>query len=317
MKWLGTTAAVVCSLNAVAKYPERPIQYIVPFAAGGPADIVARTISEKLSDAIGQPVVVENKPGAGGIVGVSHGKKAKPDGYTLIQGTVSTHAINKSYYPDLPYDPQQDFEPLILVTSLPSALLVSNQVPVDTVEEFVQFLEDNPDEISFATPGDGTSTHLLGLLFSKQLNMNIPAIPYRGSTPAVQDVGAGHVTFMFDPLAASKGLVASGDIKILGMASADRTNIAPNIPTLAEAGIKDVDLQSWQAIFMPKNTPKEIISQLNKEINKILNNDEIQNNFSKLGMEVKGGSPEALADLINSEIPRWKELVEHAAEISD
>lgn len=303
------------SLMALANdaWPKaKAISYIVPFNAGGPADVVARSIAEVIGPAIGQSVVIDNRIGAAGTIGVLQAKRAKADGYTLLQGTVSTHAINVSYYPKLPYDPVKDFDPVALISVLPSALLVSESLPVGNVADLVAYIKANPQKVSFASSGEGTSIHLLGLLFAEKTGVKVPHVAYKGSSAANVDVAAGHVTFMFDPLVSARPLIEAKRLKALAIASPVRSAAAPELPTFSEIGMKGVDLMSWQAIFVPKGTPREIVVRLNTEINRALDTPHLRKRLEQFGMEIKAGSPEELRDLIRSEIPKWGQLVKRA-----
>ncbi|MBS0452450.1 MAG: tripartite tricarboxylate transporter substrate binding protein [Proteobacteria bacterium] len=290
----------------------RSIDFIVPFAAGGPADVVARSIAEAIGPSLGQNVVVDNRTGAAGTIGVLQAKRAKADGYTLLQGTVSTHAINATYYPKLPYDPVKDFDPVALISSLPSALLVSQGLPVNSVAELVAYIKANPQTVSFASSGEGTSIHLLGLLFAEKIGVKIPHVAYKGSSAANVDVAAGHVTFMFDPLVSAKPLIEGKRLKALALASPVRSSAAPDLPTFAQAGMNGMDLMSWQAMFVPAGTPREVVLRLNTEVNRALGTPQLRQRLEQFGMEIKVGPPEALRDLMRNEIPRWGQLVKQA-----
>lgn len=291
-------------------WPSRPVSYIVPFTPGGSTDVIGRTLCEKLQAAFGQPFVVDNKPGAAGAVGAGYVAKAKPDGYTLFGGTISTHAINASLYKNLPYDPVKDFEPISLVAMLPNVLIVNPSLGVNTVQELVVLLKKDPAKRSFASSGAGTSTHLAGEMFADLIGVPLTHIPYKGTPPAMIDVSSGQVPFMFDQMTAAVSLVQAGKLKLLAVTTARRMALAPQLPTMMESGVPQFEMASWQAVYAPKGTPKPIVQKLNAEIRKILALPEVKEKLvNQLGMEIAGSSPEDLAAHMAREIPRWAELV--------
>jgi len=304
-------ACAAAPLAAMAQdYPNKPITYIVPFTPGGTTDVIGRTIAQGLSSALKQPVVVDNKPGQAGGIGASQVAKAKPDGYTLLGGTISTHAINAGLYKDLSYDPVKDFEPVTLVGFIPNALYVDASLPIKNVQELVAFLKANDKKRTFASSGSGTSTHLAGELFADIIGVKLEHIPYKGTPQAMQDVAGGNVTFMFDQLTAGLPLVKAGKLRLLAVTTAKRSPLSPDTPTMAEAGIKDFEMSSWQAVYAPKGTPKPIVDKLNGEIVKILKApDTRQKMQDTMGIEVVASSPEELTKLMQSEIPRWTALI--------
>jgi len=308
---LGSAALAGMAPTVVAQeWPTKPITYIVPFTPGGTTDVVGRTISTGLAPILGQPVVIENKPGAAGALGASIVAKAKPDGYTLLGGTISTHAINASLYKDLPYDPIKDFEPVTLVGFIPNALYVNGSLPINSVADLIAYLKKEPNKRTFASSGAGTSTHLAGELFGDLINVKLTHIPYKGTPQAFQDVVAGEVTFMFDQLTAGLPLAKAGKLKLLAVTSPKRSALSPETPTMAEAGVKGFEMVSWQAVYAPKGTPKPIVQRLNTEIVKVLKTPDVRDRMSAtMGIEVVASSPEELTALMQKEIPRWADLV--------
>jgi tripartite-type tricarboxylate transporter receptor subunit TctC len=301
---------IASAQTAEAAWPTRPITYVVPFTPGGSTDVIGRVIAQKLSEALGQPVVVDNRPGAAGAVGASYVAKAKPDGYTLFGGTISTHAINASLYKNLPYDPVKDFEPISLVAFLPNVLIVDPNLGVNSVADLVALLKKDPNKRTFASSGAGTSTHLAGELLGDLLGIKLTHIPYKGTPPAMLDVSSGQVTFMFDQMTAALPLVQAGKLKLLAVTTAKRMALAPQLPTMAEAGVKGFEMASWQAVYAPKHLPAPILQRLSTEITKILQMPDVKDKLTnQLGMEVVAGSPVQLAALMQKEIPRWGELV--------
>jgi len=303
-------AAAIASSALAQDYPNKPITYVVPFTPGGTTDVIGRTIADKLSQSLHQPVVVDNKPGAAGAIGAAFVAKAKPDGYTLLGGTISTHAINASLYKDLPYDPIKDFEPVTLVGFIPNALYVNPDLPIKNVQELIAYLKAHPDKRTFASSGSGTSTHLAGELLADLIGVKLEHIPYKGTPQAMQDVVAGNVTFMFDQLTAGLPLVKGGKLRLLAVTTPKRSPLSPDTPTMAEAGVKDFEMMSWQAVYAPKGTPKPIVDKLNGEIVKILTNAETRSKLETTnGIEIVASSPQDLTKLMQSEIPRWGALV--------
>lgn len=306
--------AATLSSTVLAQAPEWPqartITYVVPFTAGGSTDVVGRTIAEKLQAVLKQTVVVDNKPGQGGGIGASFVAKAAPDGYTLFGGTISTHAINASLYKNLSYDPVKDFEPVALVAFLPNVLLVDPALGVNSVAELIALLKKDEKRRIFASSGAGTSTHLAGEMFADLIGVPLTHIPYKGTPPAMIDVSSGQVTFMFDQMTAALPLLQAGKLKLLAVTTGKRIALAPNTPTMIEAGVPAFEMSSWQAIFAPKGTPRPIVQRLSSEIAKALRQPDVQAKLhGQLGMELVGGSPEELAALMAREIPRWAALV--------
>ena len=301
-----------------AAYPSKPVTYIVPFTPGGSTDVIGRALTQKLSERLGQPFVVDNKPGAAGAVGAGVVAKAKPDGYTLFGGTISTHAINASLYKNLPYDPVKDFEPVCLVAMLPNVLIVDPKLGVNSVADLVALLKRDPSKRHFASSGAGTSTHLAGEMFADLIGVKLDHIPYKGTPPAMIDVSSGQVTFMFDQMTAAASLVAAGKLKLLAVTTGKRIALAPQLPTMIESGIAGFEMSSWQAVYAPKNTPKAVVNKLNAEIVAILALPDVKEKLqTQLGMEIVASSPEQLAAHMAKEIPRWAALVQKSGAKAD
>jgi tripartite-type tricarboxylate transporter receptor subunit TctC len=281
----------------------------VPFAAGGTTDILARTISEKLTVALGQPVIVENKPGAGGGVGAAEVAKAPPDGYTIMGGTISTHAINATLYSSLPYDPVKDFVAITLIARVPNMLVVNNDIPAKNVAELIALMKANPGKWNFASSGNGTSQHLSGELFKGMANVQMQHIPYKGSPPALTDVMGGQVSMTFDNITTAWTLAKAGKLKALAVTTAKRSPIAPDVPTLAESGLPGYEIGSWQGVFGPAGIPPEIVKRLNTEIVKIINAPDVQKKLVELGAEPVANSPEEFAAFVKTEVVKWGDVV--------
>ncbi len=308
----GAMLVLVPALGAAQSWPSKPIKWIVPFAPGGTTDILARTVGEKLTIALGVPVIIENKPGAGGGVGAEIVAKSAPDGYTIMGGTISTHAINASLYKSLPYDPVKDFVPITLIARVPNMLVVNPDVPAKDVKELIALLKANPGKYTFASSGNGTSQHLSGELFKSMAGVDMQHIPYKGSPPALQDVVGGQVTMTFDNITTAWPLAKAGKLRPLAVTTAKRSSIAPDVPTLAESGLPGFEVGSWQGVFAPAGTPAPIVKRLNAEIVKILHMPEVNERLAGLGAEIVADSPEEFAALVKAEVVKWAEVVKQS-----
>jgi tripartite-type tricarboxylate transporter receptor subunit TctC len=305
----GLALCAFAGLTSAQAWPSKPIKYIVPFAPGGTTDILGRTIADKLSVALGQPVVIENKPGAGGGVGAEFTAKQPADGYTIMGGTISTHAINASLYKSLGYDPIRDFAPITLIARVPNMLVVNTGLPAKDVKELIALLKANPGKYSFASSGNGTSQHLSGELFKTMTGVDMQHIPYKGSPPALADVVGGNVAMTFDNITTAWPLAKGGKLRAIAVTTAQRSSVAPDVPTLAEAGLAGYEVGSWQGVFAPAGTPPEIVRRLNTEIVKIINLPEVREKLVALGAEPAPNSPEAFGALVKSEVAKWAEVV--------
>ena len=310
---LGAAFALLAAGVAGAQsWPAKPIRWIVPFAPGGTTDILARTISDKLTIALGKPVIVENNPGAGGGVGAVQTAKAAPDGYTIMGGTISTHAINASLYKTLPYDPVKDFTPITLIERVPNLLVVNPDVPAKNVKELIALMKANPSKYTFASSGNGTSQHLSGELFKSMAGVDMQHIPYKGSPAALQDVVSGQVTMTFDNITTAWPLAKAGKLRALAVTTAKRSPIAPDVPTLAEAGLAGYEIGSWQGVFAPAGTPVDVVKRLNAEIVKIINMPDVREKLVGLGAEPVGNTPDEFAALVKSEVVKWAAVVKQS-----
>jgi tripartite-type tricarboxylate transporter receptor subunit TctC len=295
--------------SAQDSWPSKPITYVVPFPAGGTTDTLARLISQKLGPALGTTIVVENRAGAGGNIGSDFVAKAAPDGYTILGGTISSHAINATLYPRLPYDPLKSFAPITLIGTNANVLVVAASSPHQSVKDLVATAKAKPGSLSFASAGNGTSQHLSGELFKSMAGIDIVHVPYKGSAPAIQDVMGGQVPFMFDTSVVAAPFIESGKLRALAVTSAKRAAVLPNVPTMAEAGVANYDVVSWQAIFAPAGTPSAIVHRLHTEIAKIIKSAELQERFAKLGLDPSGMTPDELAKFQTSEIAKWATVI--------
>ena len=300
------------SLVHAQDYPSKPVRFVVPFAPGGTTDVLARLVGEKLSASLGQQFVVDNKPGAGGNVGTAQVAKAEPDGYTLLMGTVGTHAINASIYPSLPYDPVQDFAPVTLVATVPNVLVVNPEVPANSVAELIALAKEKPGELNFASSGNGTSIHLSGELFKAMTGVDIVHVPYKGSGPAVVDLLGGQVEMMFDNLPSSAPHIKAGKLRPLGVTSKERSPTLPDVPTIAEAGVPGYEALSWFGVLVPAGTPDAVVTRLQQEIAKILADPAMRERFAELGAVPAGDTPAEFAAFIGSETAKWADVVQKA-----
>jgi len=301
--------AMLASGAHAQAWPAKPIKWVVPFAPGGTTDILARTIGDKLAIALGQPVIIENKPGAGGGVGADYTAKAPADGYTIMGGTISTHAINASLYKTLPYDPVKDFAPITLIARVPNMLVVNPDVPAKNVAELIALMKASPAKYTFASSGNGTSQHLSGELFKTMAGVEMQHIPYKGSPPALQDVVGGQVTMTFDNITTAWPLAKGGKLRALAVTTAKRSSVAPEVPTLAESGLAGYEVGSWQGVFAPAGTPPEIVKRLNAEIVKIIRMPDVNEKLTALGAEPVGNTPEEFGALVRAEVGKWADVV--------
>ena len=291
-------------------WPSKPIKWIVPFAPGGTTDILARTVGEKLSMALGQPVIIENKPGAGGGVGAEFVAKAAPDGYTIMGGTISTHAINASLYRNLPYDPVKDFVPITLIARVPNMLVVNPRVPANNVKELIALLKANPGKYTFASSGNGTSQHLSGELFKSMAGVDMQHIPYKGSPPALQDVVGGQVTMTFDNITTAWPLAKAGKLRALAVTTAKRSSIAPDVPTLAESG-----LARLRSRVVARRLRARRHAARDRQAPQHGDREDPQpaggaaRSSSALGAEPVADSPEEFAALVKAEVVKWADVV--------
>jgi len=305
-------APLLCVLFASAHaqpWPSKPIRYIVPFAPGGTTDILGRMVAAGLASSLGQPVVVENKPGQAGSIGAAELARATPDGYTIGGGTISSHAINATLYPKLPYDPVKDFAPITMLATLPNMLIVHPSLNVASVRELVDLLKANPNKYSFGSAGNGTSQHISGELFKIMTGAQMQHIPYKGSGPMIPDLLAGTIQLSFENITTAYPQVKGGKLKALAVTSSKRSFVAPEVPTMAEAGLAGYDISSWQAMYAPAGTPRDIVARLHAETVKALRSSENQKRLSELGLDAGGMSPEELAALMRADIPRLGKVV--------
>jgi tripartite-type tricarboxylate transporter receptor subunit TctC len=304
-------AALACGAVAHAqdRWPSKPIRYIVPFAAGGTTDVLGRLITPKLGEALGTTFVVENRPGAGGNVGSEALARSAPDGYTIGGGTVSSHAINASLYPKMPYDNLRDFAPVALLVTVPNVLVVHPAVPATTVAELVAHGKANPGKLTCASAGNGTSQHMSCELFKTMTGLDITHVPYKGSGPGIASVVAGETTMMFDNATIAVPQMKGGRVRAIGVTTAKRSPSLPEVPSLAEQGLAGYDVSSWQAVFAPAGTPKPIVDRLNAEIRRILATPEVRDKLLAVASDPADTTPEQFAEFVRAETEKWARVV--------
>ena len=308
----GALVAMVGSAAVAQSFPSRPIRIVVPFPAGGTTDVLARAAAQKLTETLGQPAVVDNRPGAGGNIGAELVAKSAPDGYTLLMGTVGTHAINPGLYPKLPYDHVKDFAPVILVAGVPNVLVINPALPVNSVQELIAYAKANPGKLNFASSGNGTSIHLSAELFKTMAGVQMTHVPYKGSAPALQDLVGGQVQLMFDNLPSSLALIKGGKLKALAVTSGARAAALPDVPTLAESGLPGFEASSWFGLLAPTGTPSSVIAKLNGEIAKWLATPEAKEKLLAQGANAAGGTAEEFAQFIAAETAKWQKVVKES-----
>jgi len=294
------------------EWPTKPLRLIVPFAPGGTSDVLARTLGQRLQELLKQPVLVENRPGAGGVTGADAVAKSAPDGYTLLLGTIASHAINPALQPRMPYDAAKDFAPVMLLGSIPNVLLAGPATKVASVGELVAQAKASPGALAFASAGNGTSQHLSGETFKLLTGTDLIHVPYKGSAPAIQDVIGGQVPFSFETALVALPYIQSGKVRALAVTSARRAQVLPGTPTMAEAGVAGFDVASWQALYAPAGTPGAIVHRLNAELARIVAEPAIKAKLDALGLEYSPNSPEQFADFGRSELAKWAKIVKDA-----
>jgi tripartite-type tricarboxylate transporter receptor subunit TctC len=306
---LAAVLALIAAGPAAQNYPTKPVRLVVPFPPGGTTDILAREVGQRLSASLGQTVVIDNRPGAGGNIGAELVAKSAPDGYTLLMCTVSTHAINPNLYAKLPYDHVADFAPVILVASVPNVLEVTPSLPVNSVADLIKLAKEKPGQINFASSGSGTSIHLSGELFKTMAGVDMTHVPYKGSAPALTDLIGGQVQVMFDNLPSSLPQIKAGKLRAIAVTSAQRAPALPNVPTIAESGLPGFEATSWFGVVAPAGTPPAIVARLNADLNQWLQTPEAREKLLAQGAAAAGGSPEQFAAYIRAETEKWAKVV--------
>jgi tripartite-type tricarboxylate transporter receptor subunit TctC len=308
---LVAAVAALAGAAGAQTYPSKPIRIIVPYAAGGTSDILARQVAPKLTEAWGQPVLVENKPGANGNVGADFVAKSAPDGYTMLLADIGALCISPSVFPHLPFDPTKDFSPIVMVSYSPHVLAVHPSVPVNSVQELIAYAKANPGKLNFAISGIGGAPHLAGIEFAQRAGVNWTYIPYKGGSQAVVDVVAGQANVLFNGMLATWPSVTGGRLKALAISSSRRVASAPSTPTVAET-LPGFETGSVQGVVAAAGTPREIVAKLNAEFTRALNGQDIKDKLAAQGTEVRTGTPESFGDFIRNETARWAKVVKES-----
>ncbi|MGO4197150.1 Bug family tripartite tricarboxylate transporter substrate binding protein [Rhizobium sp. YAF28] len=309
---LGLLAAATGTAASAQSFPDRSITMIVPFAAGGSTDVVARIVAQKMSEDLGQQVIVQNVAGAGGNLGADNVARAAPDGYTILMGTVATHALNPLILKSTPYDAEKDFAPISLLVVVPNVLVVNPELPAKNVQELIALLKADPDKYSYASSGNGTPLHLSGELFKSMAGVNMQHIPYKGAGPALNDVIGNQVPIMFDNLPSSSSHIKAGTLRALAVTTAERASSFPDIPTIAESGIPGYETYTWNALFAPANTPADVITRLNASAKKALTDPAVAERMKEFSATIVGSTPEELGAHVKAELAKWKPVVDGA-----
>lgn len=303
--------------HAQAAYPGKPIHIVVPFPPGGSTDVLARRIGDKLATAWGQPVVVDNRAGAGGTVGADFVAKSAPDGYTLLMGVTGSNAIAQALYPKLPYDVVKDFAPVSMVVSAPLVLAVNPEVKATTAAEFLALAKSKPGALSYGSPGNGTSMHLTGEMYKQAAKVSMVHIPYRGSAGMLTDLMSGQIQATFGDVLVLMPQIQAGKVRPLAVTSKTRHPMLPNVPTLDEAGLRGFEALSWQGLFAPAGTPPEVVAKLGAEVNKAVQSPDIKDYFAARGFIVEGTAPAAFKTFIEREVKKWTPIVEYSGAKAD
>jgi tripartite-type tricarboxylate transporter receptor subunit TctC len=310
---LAVAGAFVVAASAQAQdFPTKPINLVVPFAAGGSTDLVGRVIAEGMSAQLGQQVLVVNQAGAGGVLGATAVADAAPDGYTILMGTIATHALSASLYATPPFDPSADFAPISLLVTVPNVLLVNPEFPANTVEELIAKLKAEPEAHAYASSGNGTPLHLSGELFKSMAGVDMVHVPYQGSGPALVDALSGAVPIIFDNLPSATEHMKAGTLRPLAVTTLERAASFPDVPTMDEAGVPGYETNTWNALFAPAGTPPEVVARLNEAAVAVVNDPAVKERLAGVGAVVVGSTSEELAAHVASEVARWKPVIEAA-----
>jgi len=317
MKILAALACVAALAAHADTYPSKTIRFVVPYPAGGPLDAVARLLAQKVSDSMKHTVIVDNRAGAGGNIGADFVAKSAPDGYTLLMGAVATHAINPTLYSNIPYDAARDFIPVTQIASTPNVLVVNPSLPVTTVAEFIAYAKAHPGKLNFGSGSTGSAGHLAGELFKAMAGVEMTHVPYKGAAPAMTDLIGGRIDLMFDNLASSLAQVKAGKIRAIAVTTAQRSPLAPELPTIAESGLPGFDINTWFGLFVPARTPPDVVARLHDEFVKALSAPEVRSRMLELGAEPVGSTPQQFAAYIESEAAKYARIIKASGAKAD
>jgi tripartite-type tricarboxylate transporter receptor subunit TctC len=313
IKWLCAIAALawggLLTQAQAQNFPTRPITLVIPFAPGGSTSIVGRGIADKMSELLGEKVIVDNRPGAGGTVGTRAVAKSDPDGYTLVLGYTGTLAIGPSLFKKAGYDPRKDFAPIGVIGNAPNSLVVHPSFPAKTVAELIVYAKANPGKVNFGSAGAGTASHITGEYFARSAGISLVHVPYKGTGPALVDLIGGHIPMAFAPIPASHPNVSAGTLRALAVTSTTRSSLMPDVPTLAEAGLQGFDASLYYGLAAPAGTPRPIVEKLNRVLRDALASDEVKKQLAADGTEITPGTPEDYADFIDKDEKKWSQLV--------
>jgi tripartite-type tricarboxylate transporter receptor subunit TctC len=307
---IGAIASVAATAPALAAYPEKPVTIVVPFPPGGSTDTIGRTMANKMTASLGQSFVVENQAGATGAIGATRVKRAAPDGYTLLVASIGVFATNPFLQKNLQYDPMKDFDLMMVAVRAPNVLVANPSVPAKNVAELIDYLKKNPDKVSFASSGAGSSDHLTAALFWQKTGTTGIHVPYKGGAPAISDLIAGHAQVSFQNINAVLNHIRSGKLKALAVTGDKRSAVLPDVPTLSEAGVKGADVFSWQGVAAPKGLPKDVKDKLHGAMVKALQDPEVAKNLNDQGIEVVANTPEQFTQFLQQELAKWKAVIE-------
>lgn len=306
---LGTSAVLVSGLAAAQPYPAKPVRLVVPFPAGGATDILARTISMKAAEKLGQQIVIDNRPGAGGTIGSDHVAKSAPDGYTLLIATGSTHSIGPIINPKIPYNVERDFVPVVYVAKTSSVLVVPATLPVKNLAEFIALAKSRPGQLNYGSSGNGTNSHLSSELFKAQAGVFITHIPYRGTGLVFTDMMSGQVHMLMDNYVTAQSNIKDGKLRVLGVTSSQRLPFLPEVPTLDEQGLKGFDVSNWFGVYAPKGTPSDLVAKVNTAFNQALQDPDMQKRLAVLGATPTGSTPEQMGKMVAADTVKWTQLI--------
>ena len=306
---LAISGSLISGLTHAQTYPTKPVRLVVPFPAGGATDTLARTISQKASEKLGQSIVIDNRPGAGGTIGSDHVAKSAPDGYTLLIATGSTHSIGPIINPKIPYSVERDFVPVVYVAKTSSVLVVPGTLPVKNLAEFIALAKAKPGQLNFGSSGNGTNSHLSGELFKAQAKVFLTHIPYRGTGLVFNDMMSGQVHMLMDNYVTAQSNIKEGKLRVLGVTSPQRLPFLPDVPTLDEQGLKGFDVSNWFGIYAPKGTPGEITAKVNAAFNQALQESDMQKRLATLGATPTGSTPEEMGAMVAADTAKWSKLI--------
>ena len=306
---LGAALGTATPASAQDNWPSKTIRIVVPFAAGGTSDALARLLAERLQVALKQTVIVENKAGAGGVIGADVVAKSPPDGYTLLLGTIASNAINPALQPKIPYDAAKDFVPVFFIGNIANVVLVGANQPYKSIKDLIAAAKAKPGTLAYGTPGAGSSQHLSGVKFSLDAGVELVHVPYKGSGPSLQDVMAGQIPMSFETALTALPQINAGKVRALAVTTGKRAKVLPDVPTLAESGLKGFDVASWQALFAPAGTPPAIVNRLNAELTKIVGETQVAARLYAMGVENVPMTPAQFADFQRAELAKWSKIV--------